>query len=142
MSKGKLSKLFFQPVFSFSFHGLTFSIKGKNPINNITTLLERMLAYLKEKDKRVLVTIDDVSSNQEMKSFVYAYQQMIREGYPVFLLMSGLYENVSKLEKNKSLTFFLRAPKLILKPLNLTSITYSYQKLLNLTKLRLLNMQN
>lgn len=91
-----------------------------------------MFAYLKKKNKRVLITIDDVSSNQNMRSFVCTYQQMIREGYPIFLLMSGLYENVSELERNKSLTFFLRTPKPILKPLNLASIAYSYKKFLNI----------
>lgn len=90
-----------------------------------------MFAYLKKKNKRVLITIDDVSSNQNMRGFVCTYQQMIREGYPIFLLMSGLYENVSELERNKSLTFFLRTPKPILKPLNLASIAYSYKKFLN-----------
>lgn len=130
--QGKLFKLFLEPEFSFSFQGVTFSLRGKTQINNITTLLDRMLAYLKKKNKRVLITIDDVSSTDAMRSFVFGYQQMIREGYPVFLLMSGLYENVSELEKNKSLTFFLRAPKLILKPLNLASIAYSYKNLLKL----------
>lgn len=130
--EGKLYKLFLQSEFSFSFQGITFSLKGKTPINNITTLIERMLSYLKKKEKRVLITIDDVSSTNEMRSFIYAFQQMIRENYPVYLLMSGLYENVSELERNKSLTFFLRAPKLILKPLNLMSIAYSYRELLNL----------
>lgn len=130
--QGKLHKLFLQSEFSFSFQGLTFSIKGKTPVNNISTLLERMFAYLKKKNKRILITIDDVSSSQNMRSFVYTYQQMIREGYPIFLLMSGLYENVSELERNKSLTFFLRTPKLILKPLNLASIAYSYKKFLNI----------
>ena len=124
--QGKLFKLFLQPEFSFSFKGLTFSIKGKTQINNVFTLIERMLEYLRKKGKKVLVTIDDVSPSEKMKSFAYTYQQLIREGYPVFLLMSGLYENVSELEKDKSLTFFLRAPKLNLKPLNLTSIAYSY----------------
>lgn len=131
-AQGKLAKLFLQPEFSFSFKGITFSLKGKIEINNVFTLLDRMLSYLKRKKVRVLVTIDDVSSSSNMKSFIYTYQQMIRDGYDIFFLMSGLYENISELENNKSLTFFLRVPKLILKPLNMTSIAYSYKKLLDL----------
>lgn len=129
---GKMKKLFLHQEFSFSFKGITFSVKGDVEITNISTLIDKMLDYLKKKHKRVLVTIDDVSSNEYVKSFVFSFQQMIRNGYDVFLLMTGLYENVSKLEKNKSLTFFLRAPKLNLESLDLYEIAYLYQKLLNL----------
>lgn len=130
--EGKLWKLFLHPEFSLSFKGLTFSIRGKDEINNVNTLIERMLEYLKKKKKRVLITIDDVSNTSDMKKFVFSYQQWIREGYPVFLLMSGLYENVSEIERNKSLTFFLRAPKINLEPLNLATIAKSYRDLLDL----------
>lgn len=130
--EGKLKKLFMHPEFSFAFKGISFSIKGDIEINNISTLIEKMLEYLKKKNKRVLVTIDDVSCNDYVKSFVYSFQQMIRNSYDVFLLMTGLYENVSELERNKSLTFFLRAPKLNLEPLNLYDITYLYKTLLKL----------
>lgn len=133
--EGKLWKLFLHPEFSFSFNGLTFSLKGKTEINNISTLISRMLEYLKKKNKRVLITIDDVSKTLSMKGFVYAYQQWIREGYPVFLLMSGLYENVSEIERDKSLTFFLRAPKIMLEPLNVAAIAYSYKNLLDLDEI-------
>lgn len=130
---GKLKKLFLHPEFSFSYTGLTFSMKGDVELNNISTLIDKMLEYLKKKNKRVLITIDDVSANNNVKSFVYSFQQMIRNKYLVFFLMSGLYENVSELERDNSLTFFIRAPKLILEPLNLFEITYSYKKLLNLS---------
>lgn len=130
--QGKMKRLFLSPEFSFSFKGLTFSLSGETEIKNISTLIDKMLAYLKKKKKRVLVTIDDVSSNDYVKSFIFSFQQMIRNSYDVFLLVSGLYENVSKLERNKSLTFFLRAPKLNLEPLNLFEITYLYKNLLNL----------
>lgn len=132
--EGKLKKLFLHPEFSFSFKGLTFSLKGNNDVNNINTLIERMLTYLKSKNKRVLITIDDISNNDYVKSFIFFYQQMIRNGYDVFFLMTGLYENISEIERNKSLTFFLRAPKINLEPLNLFEITYLYQKLLDISE--------
>ncbi len=132
--KGKLKKLFLHPEFSFSFKGLTFSLKGKEDVSNVTSLIETMLEYLKKKGKKVLITIDDVSANENIKKFAYTYQQLIRSKYAVFLLMTGLYENVSKLERNRSLTFFLRAPKLVLEPLSIYDIIYSYRKLLNLNE--------
>ncbi len=57
---------------------------------------------------------------------------MIRNNYDVFLLITGLYENVSELERNKSLTFFIRAPKINLEPLNIFEIVYLYKTLLSL----------
>lgn len=79
-----------------------------------------------------MITIDDVSNNDCVKSFIFSFQQMIRSGYDVFLLVTGLYENVSELERNKSLTFFSRAPKLNLEPLNLFEIVSLYKSLLSL----------
>ena len=131
--EGKMRKLFLHPEFSISFKGITFSIEGDSPVNNVSTLIDKMLEYLKSKGKRVLVTIDDISTTIYVKSFIFSYQQMIRNGYDVFLLVTGLYENVSALERDKSLTFFLRAPKLNLGPLNLFEITALYKNLLNLS---------
>ncbi len=132
--EGKLRKLFLHPEFSFSFKGINLSIKGDVEINNITTLIEKMLTYLKSKNKRVLITLDDVSITPYVKSFIFSYQQMIRNGFDVFLLMTGLYENVSELERNKSLTFFIRAPKINLEPLSLFEITHLYKNLLSLNE--------
>ncbi len=132
--KGKLKKLFLHPEFSFSFKGLTFSLKGEKEISNVSSLIETMLEYLRKKGKRVLITIDDVSSSETVKAFAYTYQQLIRAKYQAFLLVSGLYENVSELERNRSLTFFLRAPKLMLEPLSLFDIVHSYKSLLNLSE--------
>ncbi len=130
--EGKLKKLFLHPEFSFSFKGLTFSIDGNDKVSNISTLIDKMLAYLKKKNKKVLVSIDDVSTNNYVKSFIFSFQQMIRKDENVFLLLTGLYENVSELERDKSLTFFLRATKLTLSPLSLYEIVCSYKKILNL----------
>ena len=101
----KIKKIFLKGEFSFSFKGLTFSLKGKEPATTVNTLIKKMLSYLKEKGKRVLITIDEIDNSEQMKLFVQAYQSLIRLGYPVFLLMTGLYENVSKLQEDKALTF-------------------------------------
>lgn len=128
--EGKLKKLFLQGEFSFSFHGLTFSLKGKEDISDVSTLLSRMFAYLKKKGQSVIVTIDDVSPTAYLKNFIFSFQQFIRGDYPIGLLMTGLYENVSELSRDKGLTFLLRCEKLFLQPLNLSSIALSYKKYL------------
>lgn len=97
--KRQINEVFLHPDFSFSFKELTFYIDGDNKISNLSTLIERMLNYLKKKNKRVLVSIDDVSTNKKVKSFIYSFQQMIRKDDNVFLLLTGLNENVSELER-------------------------------------------
>ncbi len=131
---GKLKKLFVKAEFNFSFHGLSFSIKGDEPITHISTLLDRIFLYLKDKGLKVLISIDEVTSNSYMKIFAHEFQNLIRKKYDLFLLMTGLYENISSLENEKSLTFLYRAPKIYLSPLSLRSITTSYQSIFNLSK--------
>lgn len=53
----------------------------------------------------------------------------MRQEYPIFILMAGLYENIYELQNNKSLTFLYRAPKIILEPLNLTAVRQHYKNI-------------
>ena len=131
---GKLKKLFLKAEFNFSFKGIGFSIQGQDPVSSIYILLEKMFKYLKDKDKRILITIDDVSNTEFIKKFASSYQSFIRESYPIFLLMTGLYENVEKIEKNKNLTFLARTPKIYLDKLNLRAITLSYMDVFNISQ--------
>lgn len=128
----KMQKLFLKSEFNFSFQGVTFSLKGDEPVTTVNTLLKKMLDYLKKKNKRVLITIDEADNSEQMKTFIQAYQSLIRLKYPVLLLMTGLYDNVSKLQENEALTFLYRAPKINLEPLSISSIALSYKKLLGL----------
>ena len=112
---------------SFSFHGLGFSIQGKTPVSNIKTILEKMLSVVKKHNKKVLITIDEVSNNGYMRSFAHDFQSLLREDYPIYTVMTGLYENVNSLQNNKNLTFLYRAPKRDLKPLNIDLVKEEYR---------------
>ena len=129
---GKVKRAFLKTDFNFSFHGISLSISGDEPVSSINTLLKKMLDIIKKKGKKVLITIDEVDNSEQMKSFVQAYQSLIRLKYPVMLLMTGLYENISKLQEDKTLTFLYRAPKIMLEALNIKAIEISYMKLLGL----------
>ena len=129
---GKIKKLFLKTEFNFSFKGLGFSIKGDEPVSSIQVLLDKMFKYLKEKNIKVLVTIDDINSNEYVRVFAHTYQSFIREGYLIYFLATGLYENVEKLSNEKNLTFLSRAPKLYLGKLNLREITFSYMDIFNI----------
>lgn len=128
---GKLKRLFLKAEFNFSFKGIGLSIHGDTPVSNIESLAEKIFTYLKKKNIRVLITIDDISKNEFTQYFVHSYQSYIREKYDLFLLMSGLYENVSILERDKGLTFLARAPKIYLEKLSQVAVANSYKRLLN-----------
>lgn len=132
LDEGKLRKLFIKEEFNFSFKGLGFSISGDTPISNVSSLLKKEFEYLKNRSINVLITIDEISSNQYTKIFAHEFQSFLRENYNVYLIMTGLYQNVASFVKEKNLTFLYRAPKIFLKELNLMAISNSYKRIFNL----------
>lgn len=129
----RIKRFFLEKSFSVSFKGVSFSLSGKNPVLNIDDLLEKMLGIVKREGKKVLVLIDEASSTEKMKQFALSFQILIRNGFPLFLLATGLFENISSLENEKNLTFLIRAPKVFLSPLNISSIAASYEKAIGLS---------
>lgn len=119
---------------NLSFFGFGLSVKGAPPITDIEVALAKMLETLKKHNKKILITIDEAVNTKEMRTFISAYQILLRKDLPVFLLMTGLYENINDLQNEKSLTFLYRAPKIELKPLNIKTIMENYQKNLWVTE--------
>ena len=70
-----------------------------------------MLESLKKKGKRVLVSIDEVTNTQQIREFASAFQILIRQDLPIFLLMTGLYQNIYEIQNEK--TFCIGHPKFI-----------------------------
>lgn len=129
----KIKHLFLEKDFSVSFHGVSFSLKGKNPILNVDDLLEVMLGAIKKQGKKILVLVDEATNNEQMKRFSLSFQILIRKELPLFLLATGFYENISALENGKNMTFLIRAPKTYLSPLNISSIASSYASTLGVS---------
>ncbi len=67
-----------------------------------------------------------------MRVFASEFQILIRSKLPIYTLMTGLYENIYKLQNEPSLTFLYRAPKIKLTPLNIASISGHYRNTFNL----------
>ena len=104
-------------------------ISGKQEVKDVTVLLNAILDKITKENKRILVTIDEVTANKNIKEFVSQFQIFIRKNYNVFLLMTGLYENIYDLQNEKSLTFLYRAPKIELKPLSIPLIMQKYKEI-------------
>lgn len=123
---------FLNARFDFSAFGLGVSIENAVPVTDIENVLELMLAEIKKAGKRLLVTIDEVTNSEYIRIFASAFQIFIREDYPIFLIMTGLYENIYDLQNDKALTFLYRAPKIMLEPLNYTAVRKNYMDIFEL----------
>lgn len=131
---GRMKHLFIDKEFSFSFHGLTFSLSGKNPILNVDDLLSLMFTHLKKRGIKVLVCVDEVSNSISSRQFAWSFQILVRQGFDIIFLRTGLFENIFELENEKSLTFLIRAQKTFLSPLPYASMTSSYSNALDVGK--------
>lgn len=91
-----------------SFFGFGVAIEGVPPLTDTETAIITILEKLKKQDKRLLITIDEVTNNDYMKVFAGSFQIFVRQDLPVFLLATGLYENIDELQNEKNLTFLFR----------------------------------
>jgi len=111
-----------------SIKGLGISLEREEKYTDIQLDLDKMLEALSKKKVRVLITLDEVVNSKGVREFTTYFQHCIREGLPVFLLMTGLYKNVRALQNNRSQTFLRRTPKIELEPLNLRRIALKYRE--------------
>ena len=118
---------FFEKGFSMSFAGFGVGINGA-PERDSVSVIEELLTRLKKKNRRVLITVDEVMHDQNMRVFASQFQIFIRQDYPLFLLMTGLYENIYAVQNDPALTFLLRSPKVRLEPLSISQIVNQYKK--------------
>ena len=93
-----------------------------------------MLEQIRKAGKKLLICIDEAVNNEYIQVFAGTFQILLRHDHPVFLLMTGLYENIYDIQNNKILTFLYRSPKLILEPLNLTAVRKQYQEVFNIDR--------
>ena len=127
-NRRELFELFKDAKINLSFLGFGLEIDGVPPITDTVVALRRMLEKLTKSGKRVLVTIDEASASKQFREFASQFQIFMREGLDIFLLMTGLYENISAIQNEKALTFLYRAPKMELRPLNLRLIAKNYRE--------------
>ncbi len=126
-----LHSLFTNAKLDFSAFGLGVSLENSTPVSDEETMIESMLKEIDKSGKRLLITIDEITNNSFVKVFASTYQILLRKELPVYLLMTGLYENVYSLQNDKSLTFLYRAPKIMLEPLSENAIAQHYKAVFN-----------
>lgn len=135
-----VSKLIKSFKIDLSFFGFGVSIDGATQITDSETAIITILKKIQKEGKRVLFCIDEMSNNEYMKIFAGSFQIFVRQELPVFLLGTGLYENIDELQNEKNLTFLYRAPKIQLKPLNISTVAAKYQNIFKFSNSEALEM--
>ncbi len=135
----------FKPLISklkidLSVLGIGVSIEKSKKYSDVISAITQLLKIAKKLNKRILVTIDDVVNNKAMREFCSAFTIFVGDEYPIFLLMTGLYENIFELQNEDSLTFLYRAPRIEMDSLNIGEMADSYKSVFNIDDKRALSM--
>lgn len=94
------------------------------------SFIDILLNEIKAQRKRVLIAIDETTNSKNIKRFLSYYENLLEKEYPVSLLLCGIYENVSFLEKRSPL---INLREIFLSPLNIRSMANAYQQTLGLS---------
>ena len=122
----------FTKGFSVSAAGFGIGMNAEEKITDHVGMIEKIFGRLIKKKQKVLVTIDEVIHDNNMRIFASQYQIFVRQDFPVFLIMTGLYENISEIQNDPSLTFLLRSPRITMSSLSIMQITRQYRDIFDL----------
>lgn len=95
-------------------------------------MLTSMVQAANEKKYNILIGIDDIFKTPNMVKLLSMISSMILEGLQIYLLVTGLSENIEDFSSEKNLSFFKRADAREIKVLDKYDITYMYEKLLGI----------
>ena len=62
------------------------SVENAAPISDIETAITRMLGVIRAEHIKLLITVDEAINNENVRVFASAFQILMRQDYPVFLL--------------------------------------------------------
>ncbi len=133
-NRKELLQVFKDAKINLSFLGFGIEIDSEPPITDVVVALDRMLENITKGRRKVLIALDEAVSNQYVREFASQFQIFIRKKYDVFMLMTGLYDKIYKLQNEDTLTFLYRAPKIALEPLNSRLIAKQYRQVLDISE--------
>lgn len=118
---------------NLSLASVNISLKDDLTFLSAGIVIEKTLEILTKRKKRVLICIDEISANEDMRTLISHFQMWLRKDLNVFLLMTGVYENVESLINDKVLTFLSRTSKIDLSVIDPNFILNSYLKYLKVS---------
>lgn len=133
-NRKELLQIFKDAKINLSLFGFGFEIDSEPPITDVAVALDRMLMQLTRKGKKVLITLDEAVSNQYVRVFTSQFQIYMRKNYNVYMMMTGLYENIYELQNEKTQTVLFRAPKFDMMPLNTKLVAKEYMRVFGISE--------
>ncbi len=118
--------------FNISAAGFGIGINAGEKSQDYVGIINKAFKSVIKKKQRVLITIDEVLHDDNMRVFASQFQIFVRQDYPIFLIMTGLYENIYEIQNDPSLTFLLRTPKITTGPLSILQITRQYRDIFDI----------
>lgn len=133
LSKESRFSKFLKRGVGVSVAGFGAQVNGERDTISPQIAIRETLEGMKKHNRKLLICIDEVISNDYMKEFASIFQILLREDCPIYLLMTGLYDNINDLRNEKNLTFLYRAPEIRLRALNGGSIAENYKSNLSVS---------
>lgn len=118
---------------NLSMFGIGVNLAKQSPVASLDVALKQILSEVKKRKKKVLVAIDEVRKTDAMVDFIQEFQILVREEFPIYMLVAGLYDDIESIENTDGLSFFLRAEKYDMSPLNIKIIQEDYKETLKLS---------
>ena len=112
--------------------GIGFSKEADDRYFDVGIEIRKMLDIAKDKHKKILICVDEVSKTPDMVIFALEFGGWLISGYPVYFVCTGLYENMLEVGNTRNLTFFRRGATIETKPLNQMRMSEMYRTRLNI----------
>ena len=100
--------------------------------NSDEAAIIKLIEAANKKKYKVLVGIDDISKTEDTVKLLSIIGSMIVVGAELYLIVTGLSENIEEFSTEKNLTFFKRADSIEATALNKYDIVNMYQTLLKI----------
>jgi GTPase SAR1 family protein len=113
--------------------GVKFDLKKENDLPTFTSTfryqITELLKVVRKKGYSVIFLLDETQKHTEdMRTFVSTYQHLIREEYPVSLVMASLPNVISDILNDDILTFLRRAKRVHLEYVDVALVKLDYQE--------------
>ena len=115
--------------------GLSFSEAAQQQYG-FRSKLSMLCDKLEEKNKGVLILIDEVHTSKEMREVAASYQELVGDKKNIAICMAGLPYAVSEVLNDKVLTFLNRANKVNLGPISVAEIQAYFEHAFRVMKIK------
>ena len=114
--------------------GASFDIEDKENVPSFTSTfryqITTMLEEIVKRKIKLVILIDEVQKHSsEMRIFVATYQQLLMEGFEIFLVTAGLPNAIKDILNDKILTFFRRSMQITLDYVDFSIVKHDYHEM-------------